>query len=176
MNSLISIPTNSTFATVLEGLLDAVLISDIQGEVLYTNLSAQKICNQLNLTHLKNHAIWSICELLKSYTDRSLILESELTIAEIQYRIRVQWLNAQAEAEARDNRLIVRFENQQHSLRCTAMVESHNFGLTHRETEVWELKRQGKSRRDIADQLFISIDTVKKHLANIKIKREAHFN
>ncbi len=172
MNSLLSISTNSTFATVLEGLLDAVLISDIQGEVLYTNLSAQKICHQLNLAHLQSHAIWSICELLKSHVDRSLILESELTIAETHYRIRVQWLNAQAEAQ--DNRLIVRFENQQHSLRCGAIVECQCLGLTQRESEVWELRCQGRSRREIADQLYISIDTVKKHLANIQTKRHNH--
>ncbi len=172
MNSLISIPTNSTFATVLEGLLDAVLISDVQGEVLYTNLSAQKICNQLNLAHLKSHAIWSICELLKSYVDRSLVLESELAIGETQYRIRVQWLNA----EAQDNRLIVRFESQQHSLRCGAIIECQCLGLTHRESEVWELRCQGHSRRAIADQLYISIDTVKKHLANIQTKRQNHLN
>jgi DNA-binding CsgD family transcriptional regulator len=174
MNSLTSIPTNSTLTTVLECFLDAVLISDIQGEVLYTNLSAKKICNQLKLAHLQTHGIWSICELLKSQADRSLILESDLTIAEIQYRIRVQWLNAQEEAQ--DNRLIVRFENQQHSLHCGAIVECQCFGLTQRESEVWELRGQGRSRRDIADQLYISIDTVKKHLANIQMKRQNHLN
>lgn len=174
MKSQISIPTDSTFATILEGLLDAVLISDIQGEVLYTNLSAQKICHQLNLTHLQSHAIWSICEVLKSHTDRSLILESELTIAETQYRIRVQWLNTRVEAQ--DDRMIVRFENEHYTLRGAIMFESQSFGLTQREAEVWELKRQGKSRREIADQLFISIDTVKKHIANIKVKRENYLN
>jgi DNA-binding CsgD family transcriptional regulator len=174
MKSLTTSSENLTFNSVLEGLLDAVLISDIQGEVLYTNLSAQKICHQLKLGHLQNHAIWSICELLKSQADRDLILESELMIAEIQYRIRVQWLNAQAEAQ--DNRLIVRFENQQHSLRCGAIVECQCLGLTQRESEVWELRCQGRSRREIADQLYISIDTVKKHLANIQMKRQNHVN
>jgi DNA-binding CsgD family transcriptional regulator len=174
MNSLTSIPTNSTFTTVLESFLDAVLISDIQGELLYTNLSAQKICHQLKIDHLQTHAIWSICELLKSQADRSLILESELTITGIQYRIRVQWLNFQEEAQ--DNRLIIRFENQQHSLRCGAIVECQCFGLTQRESQVWELRCQGRSRRDIAHQLYISIDTVKKHLANIQIKRQNHLS
>jgi DNA-binding CsgD family transcriptional regulator len=173
MKSFTAVSENLTFTSVLEGLLDAILISDIQGEVLYTNLSAQKICHQLQLGHLQNHAIWSICELLKSQADRDLILESELMIAEIQYRIRVQWLNTHA---AQDDRLIVRFENQQHSMRCAAMFESQWFGLTTREAEVWELRSQGKSRREIADQLFISIDTVKKHLANIKMKRDNHLN
>ncbi len=168
------IPENQTFSSILEGLLDAVLIADIQGTLLYTNLSAQKICRQLDIAHLQTHAIWSICELLKSQIDRALILESDLTIAETQYRVRVQWLNAIEEAQ--DTRLIVRFENQQHSMRCAAMLEAQYFGLTPRESEVWDLRNQGRSRREIADHLYISIDTVKKHLANIQIKRQTYLD
>jgi DNA-binding CsgD family transcriptional regulator len=166
------IPENQTFSPILEGLLDAVLIVDVQGVLLYTNLSAQKICRQLNIVNLQNHAIWSICELLKSQIDRALILESDLTIAQTQYRIRVQWLNSIKEAQ--DNRLIIRFENQQHSMRCTAIFDAQHFRLTPRESEVWDLRNQGRSRREIADQLYISIDTVKKHLANIQMKRQTY--
>ena len=172
MKSSIVAPENQTFSSILEGLLDAVLIADIQGALLYTNLSAKKICRQLNIADLQNHAIWSICELLKSKVDRDLILESDLTIAEIHYRVRVQWLNSIEEAE--DTRLIVRFENQQHSMRCAAIFDAQCFGLTPRESEVWELRNQGRSRREIADQLYISIDTVKKHLTNIQIKRRIY--
>jgi DNA-binding CsgD family transcriptional regulator len=171
MKSSTLIPENQTFSSILEGLLDAVLIADIQGALLYTNLSAQKICRQLNIAHLQTHAIWSICELLKSQIDRALILESDLTIAETQYRVRVQWLNFE---EAQDTRLIVRFENHQYSMRCAAILDTQYFRLTPRESEVWDLRNQGRSRREIADQLYISIDTVKKHLANIQIKRQIY--
>jgi DNA-binding CsgD family transcriptional regulator len=170
MNSLIATPENQTFAVILEGLLDAVLISNIQGEVLYSNLCAQKLCRQLNLKQLNHHALWSLCELLQSQSNRDLILESELMIAENQYRIRVQWLNVSE--EAKDDRLIIRIENQRHSMQCAAIFEAECFGLTQREAEVWELRKQDRSRREIADQLYISIDTVKKHLANIQIKRQ----
>ena len=43
MKSSTLIPKNQTFSPILEGLLDAVLIADVQGALLYTNLSAQKI-------------------------------------------------------------------------------------------------------------------------------------
>ena len=172
MKSSTLIPGNQTFSSILEGLLDAVLIADVQGALLYTNLSAQKICRQLNIVNLQTHAIWSICELLKSQIDRALVLESDLTIAQTHYRIRVQWLNSIEEAQ--DSRLIVRFENQQHSMRCTAILDAQYFRLTPRESEVWDLRNQGRSRREIADQLYISIDTVKKHLANIQIKRQIY--
>ena len=172
MKSSTLIPENQTFSSILESSLDAILIADVQGVLLYTNLSAQKICHQLNIVNLQTHAVWSICELLKSQIDRALILESDLTIAQTQYRIRVQWLNS-IEA-AQDNRLIIRFENQQHSMCCTAIFDAQHFRLTPRESEVWDLRNQGRSRREIADQLYISIDTVKKHLANIQIKRQIY--
>ena len=172
MKSSIVVPENQTFSSILEGLLDAVLIADIQGALLYANLSAKKICRQLDIAHLQNHAIWSLCELLKSKVDRDLILESDLTIAETHYRVRVQWLNSIEEAD--DTRLIVRFENQQHSMRCAAIFDAQCFRLTPRESEVWELRNQGRSRREIADQLHLSIDTVKKNLKNIQIKRRTY--
>jgi len=172
MKSSTLIPENQTFSSILEGLLDAVLIADVQGALLYTNLSAQKICRQLNIANLQTHAIWSICELLKSQIDRALILESDLMIVQTQYRVRVQWLNSIEEAQ--DTRLIVRFENQQHSMHCADIFDAQYFRLTPRESEVWDLRNQGRSRREIADQLYISIDTVKKHLANIQIKRQIY--
>jgi ATP/maltotriose-dependent transcriptional regulator MalT len=42
--------------------------------------------------------------------------------------------------------------------------------LTAREVEVLELIRAGNSNQDIADQLFISIPTVKRHISNIYAK------
>lgn len=39
---------------------------------------------------------------------------------------------------------------------------------------MWDLRNQGRSRREIANQLYISIDTVKKYLANIQIKRQIY--
>lgn len=42
--------------------------------------------------------------------------------------------------------------------------------LTPREREVLELVAQGASNRDIADELFISVPTVGRHLANIYLK------
>jgi DNA-binding CsgD family transcriptional regulator len=55
-------------------------------------------------------------------------------------------------------------------------LEAQYFGLTPRESEVWDLRNQGRSRREIADHLYISIDTVKKHLANIQIKRQTYLD
>ena len=41
------------------------------------------------------------------------------------------------------------------------------FGLSKREKEVLQLLAQGHSNQEIADQLFVSLNTVKTHLSNI---------
>lgn len=45
--------------------------------------------------------------------------------------------------------------------------------LTPREMEILQLISEGCSNKQIADKLFISIDTVKKHLNNIFQKLDA---
>lgn len=45
--------------------------------------------------------------------------------------------------------------------------ETYDFDLTSREKEILKLVASGKSNKDIADELFLSIHTVKNHLKNI---------
>ncbi len=46
--------------------------------------------------------------------------------------------------------------------------------LTRRETEVLEQIATGKSRKRIADELFIDLETVKSHIKNIYHKLDVH--
>ncbi len=46
--------------------------------------------------------------------------------------------------------------------------------LTRRETEVLELIATGKSRKRIADELFVDLETVKSHIKNIYHKLDVH--
>lgn len=45
--------------------------------------------------------------------------------------------------------------------------ESDEFGLSKREKEVLALIAQGFSNQEIADKLFVSLNTIKTHLSNI---------
>lgn len=45
-------------------------------------------------------------------------------------------------------------------------------GISKREHEVLELMAQGHSNQEIADTLFVSVNTVKTHLANLFLKLE----
>lgn len=53
-----------------------------------------------------------------------------------------------------------------------ASIEATHWQLTPRQTEIWKLKRSGHSYAAIAQHLFISTNTVKKHLKDIVTKKE----
>ncbi|MCH2197761.1 MAG: response regulator transcription factor [Flavobacteriales bacterium] len=53
-------------------------------------------------------------------------------------------------------------------------IESVDFGLTNREMEILEEISKGKNYQQIADKLFISPKTVRKHIENIYRKLQVH--
>lgn len=56
--------------------------------------------------------------------------------------------------------------------RCEQEV-ADKFGITRRELEVLELVAQGLSNQEIADRLFVSLNTVKTHTSNVFSKLDA---
>jgi DNA-binding CsgD family transcriptional regulator len=170
--------SDSLLLSVLEGLVDGILILKSSGEVLYANTPATQICQQLTPNHTIElpEEVWRSCDALiesrQLYGDRPLVIESEIARSQSQtYRIRVQWLTLENQKEPC---LLIRLEDQKQSLQSLAITEAKKYGLTPREAEVWFLRRCNLSRKEIASQLYITIDTVKKHLGNIQMKRQAH--
>lgn len=193
-------PTLTPFlASVLEGLVDGIVITNFHGQVLYLNSIAQDLCqNWLASEHrhyrlqaaagvsvqptdwlapsFVTHPAWSICEVLKDQSDRALNLEGEMLINQVNYRIRVQRLDVNAADDPVETCFIIRFENQNQSSYYLATLEAQQFGLTARETEVWQMQCQNRSRREIATALQVSTETVKKHLGNIRLKRQHYLD
>ncbi|NJM98846.1 MAG: helix-turn-helix transcriptional regulator [Phormidesmis sp. RL_2_1] len=54
------------------------------------------------------------------------------------------------------------------------MSDAALFGLTERETEVWQLRLRGSDYSEISTALWISPNTVKKHVKNILAKQRSH--
>ncbi|MUG91303.1 winged helix-turn-helix transcriptional regulator [Scytonema sp. UIC 10036] len=50
------------------------------------------------------------------------------------------------------------------------------YGLTPREAEIWFLYRSRCSYKEIAERLYISVNTVKKHMKNIHSKQQSSLN
>ncbi len=158
--------------SVLEGLVDGVLVLHPNGDILYANTPATDIVRSLGSSRVPSE-VWRSCEALiesrEVFGDQVVVIESELKLNEQSYRVRVQWMQLDQETC-----LLVRLEDQQRSWSSLALTEAKQYGLTPREAEVWSLKRCNLSRKEIASRLYITIDTVKKHLGNIQLKRQAH--
>lgn len=63
--------------------------------------------------------------------------------------------------------ILVTIEDLTQIARHRAMSDTYRYGLTERESEVWELYLQGLSYREVSEELVIAMNTVKKHMKNI---------
>lgn len=88
----------------------------------------------------------------------------------IKFRIRVRLLDLD---RFKMPCLLVTIENQYESLKNVAFTEVKKFDLTPREAEIWFLYRSNYSYKEIATKLYITINTVKKHMKNIHTERQA---
>ncbi|MEH2011926.1 helix-turn-helix transcriptional regulator [Nostoc sp.] len=164
---------------VIEGLEDGILILSKAGKVIHANASAHRLCCQFNQGNFNQNfvppAIWNLCKsLLNSrylFSDKLLILSDEIVLDKSNiFRIRVRLLDLEGfEVPC----LLVTIENQYESVKNVALTEVKKFDLTPREAEIWFLYRSNYSYKEIANKLYITINTVKKHMKNIHTKRQA---
>lgn len=164
---------------VLEGFIDGILILTEQGELIHANQSAIRICNQLTEARDKHNfvpqEIWRVCQsLIESrdiFTNQKIALESEISQGDsVSFRVRARWLKLE---DIRRPCLLVTLEDRHQSLQRIVTNDAHQYSLTPRETEVWLLYRANYSYKEIADKLYITLNTVKKHMKNIHAKRKA---
>ena len=169
-------PHSNLLQTVVESWIDGILILTKQGQWVEANEAARSLCNQLSQQQdhpsLVPKAIWDICQELicnsKALPQQPIVLESELLVDGIALRVRVQWFNLE---ETDRLYLMVILEDRYQSNLNRAIVEVDHFHLSPREAEVWLLHRTGYTYKAIAKELFISLDTVKKHLKSIRVKQ-----
>ncbi len=179
---------HSLLQAIVEGFVDGILILSERGEWIHANEGARRICYELS-QHESNinsvpQSIWRVCESSidsrKLFPDRKMIIESEIHRDDsTAFRIRVRWL----ELDRSDGRaanhlqyrpyLLVTLEDRLQSNYNVAIAEAKKYALTPREEQVWLLRRANYSYKDIATKLFITPNTVKKHLKNIYAKQEA---
>lgn len=164
-------------SAMIEALSDGILMVSPAGQLLHANRRAVNLCRQLTASQADTASlptsIWRICQsLIESRTlfpNQIFVIEDEIrgTGATL-IRIRVQWIDIDAVDHPC---LLVTLEDRHQSAKTAAIAEAQRYHLTQRETEVWLLRRADYHYEEIADRLFISINTVKKHLKSIYAKR-----
>lgn len=164
--------------SIVESLVDGVLIVTMQGEWVYGNYKAHQICQQLNLgkpvPNLVPSAIWQLCQAMlvnhSASLERPMVVEGEVGLDEIgQCRVRIRWLKLE---EVQRPYLLVTLEDCGEAARNRAIAEAYQYGLTPRQAEVWLLHRMGLSYRNMAAQLYVTPNTIKRHMKDIYAKQK----
>lgn len=164
--------------SVLESFFDGILVLTEQKQLIHANELARQICQQLTQgkpgQDLIPKEIWRVCQALiesrSLYEEQPVIIESEITTNKLKtVRIRTRWIKL---SEIQQTCLLVILEDRHQSVQNLALAEVNKYGLTPREAEVWLLRRTNTPLKEIAAELTISINTVKKHLKHIYAKRE----
>jgi DNA-binding NarL/FixJ family response regulator len=163
---------------IIESFVDGVLIVSPQGKLIHANEYARSICRLLVTTDISRdivpEEIWRICQSLiessELFPEEKMIIESEIQPQPtIKLRLRVRWLEL---STSPNNFLLVTVEDCNQYSHSIAIADAKKYNLTDREIEVWQLRRANFSYKEIAKQLYITINTVKKHLQNIHAKQQ----
>lgn len=163
---------------VIESFVDGILILTTERKLLQANECGRRICRQFipreSSPDTIPEEIWRVCESLiesrELFPGEKIVIESELeTDRGVQLRIRARWLPV---ATGEQNFLLVILEDRNQTSQSMALSDAKKLGLTNREAEVWLLRRANLSYKEIAQQLYITINTVKKHLKNIHAKQQ----
>lgn len=168
-------PGDSAFVqAVLEGFADGILILTEDGSCVHSNQEGRTLCQALSPGSAGiPPCLWAMGQhLLDSrelFPDHSLVLTQQLVAqGGDQIRARVQWLDLPSISVAY---LLISLENQTRSTYTSALLEAVQYNLTPREKDVWLLRRASRSYEDIAQALYITVNTVKRHIKSINAKR-----
>ncbi|MBD2101792.1 helix-turn-helix transcriptional regulator [Leptolyngbya sp. FACHB-261] len=169
------------YQAILEGFNHGILIVTRQGCVVYANTLAQQICQQLQSCAAADpsipNLIWYTCECLiqaqADYKGKRVIVDHSITPAQkLTVRITARWLEVKSAQiqPAEEAAILVILESNIPADAAVIWAVPPAYGLTPREAEVWALARAGRTYRQIAEQLFISLNTVKKHMKSALAK------
>ncbi|MGH8002508.1 MAG: LuxR C-terminal-related transcriptional regulator [Brasilonema sp.] len=170
------------FQEVIEGLQDGLFLLNETGELIHANTSACRIFSQINQDSSNSNcvppAIWCFCKSLLEnpslLSNKAMILSNEIIVNRSKvFCMCAKWLNFE---KFHRSYLLVIIENKYESLKNIALAEVKKYELTPREAEIWCLYREKFSYKEIATQLYITINTVKKHMRNIHAKRQVFLN
>lgn len=174
-NASISNAPFSVLTMILESFSDGVLLLTTQGECLHINQQGRRLCRLLNAAGGVPSEVWALCsKLIEGRTllpDVNLVLSDTATAAEgaTPLAIRAQWIEL---GDYDEPCVLVMLEDQAQTAKVSALLESRQFNLTARETEVWLLRKANYTYEEIASRLYIALNTVKRHLKSIYAKRK----
>ena len=160
------------FRAALASLQDGFIIVSHTGEIIQINEPAQRICHLLTEAAATLPAeFWQLCQsALRNQNVHNVGIDADIILPELgAVRVRVQNIYQDDPPY-----FLIVLEDRQQTMRNKALSDAALYGLTERETEVWQMRLRGLAYKEISTTLWISVDTVKKHVKNILAKQRSH--
>ena len=162
-------------------LVDSFLLLNSDGNIILSNTKGDELLQKMQSdpgqsAHEPQAALpdaaLKACDLLLEncavLSDQSLPTQIALTVyPDIQLRISL--IETEDEQEPL---FLVAMEDKRQSSLSQATVDQWLFGLTNREKEVWALRLQDYAYQEMADALYLSVNTIKRHMKAILAKQE----
>lgn len=171
-------PADTLGTSILNNWIDGILLLTQEGQCVESNRLGREICDRIAPNNPDSRQapaeIWIACQILiqsrRDFPKHLVTAESELQIkaSHDHFRIRARWFNP---GQKTDPHILVILENQKHSKHNLAVTEAIQYRLSPREADVWILHRIGYTYREIAAELHIALNTVKKHMKSTYAKQ-----
>lgn len=163
---------------VLTQLTDGVLIVTYDKKILYANECACRILRQINQdrNHCEipskeiNYLCDSLSEIRRQFPEQHWFINTKICINS-STTFSVYARHMKLDSLGKDCVVLVLKDHYQ-LIKSIAVEEARKYNLTDRETEIWLLQRANYTYKQIASELFIAPNTVKKHMQNIHLKQK----
>ncbi len=159
-------------------LQDGIIVVDSISQIQQINQPAERICNLLDVAGKNKDElppeIWHVCKTALKQKDvlslQKVGIDADIILPKLGIiRVRVQTIDF-----GQTTYFVIVLEDRQQTTRNKALSEAALYGLTERETEIWQMRLRGDAYKEISAALWISVDTVKKHIKNIHAKQRVH--
>lgn len=169
-----------TVQEVLTHLADGVIIITYDKKILYANDCACRILRQINQdrNHCEippkeiNYICDSLAEIRRQFPEQHWFINTKVCInSSTTFSVHARYMKL--DSLGKDCVVLVLKDHYQ-LIKSIAVEEARKYNLTDRETEIWLLQRANYTYKQIATELFIAPNTVKKHMQNIHLKQKGN--
>lgn len=159
-------------------LISGIIVLTDKKQIVYSNLYGKRILKQLNQSTDDSiqippefcHICQSLINIRELFPNQFWSTQFDIFIENLaNLHINARWLTVD---KLEQPYLLLLIEDRKNTINKIVSQEAEQYGLTPRESEVWLLHRRGQTYKQIAFELNITPNTVKKHMKSIHSKRK----
>jgi predicted transcriptional regulator len=163
---------------VISKITDGILIVSEEKKILFANECASRILRQISQCRSESEPLpqeigylcRSLSEIRRLFPEQHWMMNTKICInSSVTFSVYARYMKLET---LRRYCIVLVLKDQYQLIKSIALEEAKKCGLTDRETEIWLLQRANYTYKQIASELFIAPNTVKKHMQNIHLKQK----